>query len=225
MDNAGLTPIRVYIGYDPRQPVAFQVLAHSVWEHASAPVSITRLNLKTLPLTRRGLTEFTYSRFMVPWLSSYEGTSIFLDSDCLCRSDVAELLAYPMAYPETAVFVSQNKLRFEWASVMVFNNAQCRILTPDYVQEKTHPLFDFAWAPQVGALQPLWNHLVGYDDPNPDAKLVHYTQGIPCWAETKDCEHAQGWAQTAKRAISTVSFQELMGKSVHIAAMKKKVLA
>lgn len=220
-----MTPIRVFIGYDPRQPVAFQALAHSIWEQASAPVSITRLTLKALPLTRTGLTQFTYSRFLVPWLSDYTGTSIFLDSDCLCRSDVVHLLAHPLAYPDCAVFVSQNKLRFEWASVMVFNNENCRILTPEYVQDKTHPLFDFAWASKVGALPPAWNHLVGYDDLNPDAKMVHYTQGIPCWAETKDCEHAQEWAQTVKQSMGTVSFQELMGRSVHIAAMKKKASA
>lgn len=82
----------MFIGYDPRQPLAFQVLAHSIWAHARQPVSITRLALKQLPMTRHGLTEFTYSRFLVPYLCDYEGYAIFVDSDFLCRADVADLL-------------------------------------------------------------------------------------------------------------------------------------
>lgn len=210
-----MNAVNVFIGYDPRQPVAFHTLAHSIWSKASVPVSITRLQLSQLPLTRTGLTEFTYSRFLVPYISNYEGTSIFVDSDFVCREDIAELLVYPIAFPEHAVFVSKNKLAFEWASLMVFNNAQCRILTPEFVEDPSNSCFDFTWASSVGDLPQTWNHLVGYDEPNPDAKMVHYTQGVPCWPETKDCEHADTWMGVAKNVMRTVSFKELMGRSVH----------
>lgn len=204
---------RVFVGYDPRQPVAFQTLVHTIWDQASVPVQITRLQLNQLPITRVGLTEFTYSRFLVPYLCGYEGVAVFVDSDFLCRADIAPLLAYPLAYPEHAVFVSQNKLRFEWPSLMVFNNALCKTLTPEYVQ--TANCFDMSWASSIGDLPNEWNHLVGYDAFDKNAKMIHYTQGIPCWPETKDCAYSAEWKTAMRQTVSTVPFQELMGNSVH----------
>ena len=216
-----MTPVQVYLGYDPRQPVAAQVAAHSLWQHATCPVSITRLVLKTLPMTRRGLTDFTYARFLAPWLSDFAGVSIFLDSDVLVRGDVAELLAYPLSEPDTPVFVVQGPKKFEWASVMVFNNARCLRLTPEFLDDRTQNPLTMAWADAVGRLAPTWNHLVGYDAPNPDAKLVHFTQGIPIWPETKTCEFHEEWHAAARQSMSSVSFATLMGHSVHVAAMQK----
>lgn len=216
-----MTPIHVFIGYDSRQPIAYQVAAHSVWKNASAPVSLTRLDLSKLPVTRRGLTEFTYSRFLAPYLCDYKGTSIFLDSDVLVRGDVVELLAHPLAEPKTPVFAVRGPRKFEWASVMVFNNPLCQMLTPEYVDNpKLNPL-GFVWAHTVGALPSLWNHLVGYDAPNPDAKLVHFTQGIPVWTETEHSEFADEWHATMKASMSTCSFDALMGQSVHPLARQK----
>ena len=217
-----MRPLSVYLGYDQRQPLAAQVLAHSLWKAASVPLAITRIELRLLPITRRGLTEFTYSRFLVPYLCDYEGVSLFLDSDILCRADVLDLLSYPLAYPMCEVFVVPHAKRFERPSVMVFNNERCRVLTPSYIDDESHPLMPLEWATNVGALPPAWNHLVGYDAPNPDAKLVHFTQGIPCWPETKDCEFAGEWVKAAKSAMSTVSFQALMGQSVHVRHMKEQ---
>ena len=224
MDANVNTHFRVFVGYDPRQPVAFHVAAHSVWSHASAPVSITRLQLNQLPITRQGLTQFTFSRFLAPWLSNYDGISLFLDSDMLCRSDIVNLLAYPLAFPETAVFVVPHAKEFERPSVMVFNNALCTTLTPEYVQTaSTKELYHLQWAKVVGELPKEWNHLVGYDAPNPLAHMVHFTQGCPCWPETKDCEFAEEWQQAAQSAIATVSFNDLMGRSVHVPFVKERL--
>ena len=145
---------------------------------------------------------------------------IFLDSDVLVRGDVAELLAYPLIDPDVPVFVVKGPRKFEWASVMVFNNALCRKLTPDLLNMKSVNPLSFDWTPTIGELPAAWNHLVGYDAPNPDAKIVHFTQGIPIWPETKDCEYAEEWHKTAKASMSSVSFQALMGHSVHVAHMK-----
>jgi hypothetical protein len=211
---------RVYLGYDPRQPVAFQVAAHSAWKAAQSPVSLTRLALAQLPITRRGLTEFTYSRFLTPYLSDFTGVSIFMDSDVLVRADVTELLAYPLMQPTVPVFVVQGTKRFEWASVMVFNNRLCQTLTPKYIDNPRNSLFKFEWCSEVGALPLEWNHLVGYDAPRADAKLVHFTQGCPVWPETKDCEYSAEWWAAFRESKSTVDFQTLMGRSVHVAHMK-----
>jgi lipopolysaccharide biosynthesis glycosyltransferase len=215
-----MTPLRVFIGFDRRQPIAFQVAAQSVWQRTSVPVSITRLDIAQLPITRVGLTAFTYSRFLAPWLCDFHGVSIFMDSDVLVRGDVAELLAYPLMEPKTPVFAVKGQKKFEWASVMVFNNPLCQMLTP-LVVEKPHlnPL-TFYWAHTVGELPTAWNHLVGYDASNPDAKLVHFTAGIPIWPETNGCEHSAEWHSTAKASMGSVSYEALMGRSVHNVAIK-----
>ncbi len=171
-------------------------------------------------MTRRGLTAFTYSRFLVPYLSNFEGQSLFLDSDIVVRGDVHELAKlHGSEDSNVAMVMHEGRQRFERASVMLFNNDKCRELTPDYIH--TASLFDYAWAKNPRALHKDWNHLVGYDAPNPDAKIIHYTCGIPVWKETVHCEHAQEWIDTFKRMTSTVSFEALMGKSVHLPAIER----
>jgi len=237
--------LRIFIGYDPRQPVAYNVLAHSVASRASKPVSIVRLQLSQLtPFTRRGLTEFTYSRYLVPYLSEYEGWSVFLDADMLCLGDIHELVAY--AERDTAdivgewaaqndtnpsgpsLYVVKNARRFEWPSMMVFRNALCRTLTPEWVQDPKNDPYRLEWVAStyphqrtpkwtdgIGELPAEWNQLVHYDPPNPNAKLIHFTQGIPCWPETAEGEFSEQWVADFRNMKSTVPFKDLMGKSVH----------
>ena len=85
---------RIFIGYDERQAVSYTTLQHSILETASGPVSVTPLILSTLPITRRGLTPFTFSRFLVPWLCNYEGHALFLDADMFLVSDIYEMTQY-----------------------------------------------------------------------------------------------------------------------------------
>ena len=85
---------RVFIGYDERQAVSYTSLQHSILETASQPVSVTPLILNTLPITRRGLTPFTFSRFLVPWLCNYQGHALFLDADMFLVSDICEMTRY-----------------------------------------------------------------------------------------------------------------------------------
>lgn len=210
--------MNIYIGLDLRQPIAAQVLMHSVYTRASKPVCITPLVLSQLPIKRRGLTDFTFSRYLVPYLSGFLGRSIFMDADMLCLGDVFELA--DLADPLAAVSVVKNKQRFEWPSLMVFNNAMCRQLTPEFIDNKETAPQSFSWARQVGELPQDWNHLVGYDRRCGDAKLVHFTSGIPCWLETKDCEYAAEWQAERKACNSTVTWEKLMGKSIH----REKVL-
>lgn len=205
--------LKVFIGFDPRQPIAYQVLSHSILRRSSVPVSITPLVLSTLPIRRRGLTEFTYSRYLVPWLCSYEGKALFLDADMLCLGDIAEL--FSLGDSNKSVHVVKNKLKFEWPSLMLFNNFHCDKLSSDYVDNVLSKPQSFEWANDVGELPAEWNHIVGYDNQRTDAKLVHFTAGIPCWTETRDCEYSEEWNREAYQAVSSVSWQELMGESVH----------
>ena len=89
--------IRIFIGYDPREAVAFHVLSHSIHTRASEPVEIFPLMLSQLRaiFTREThplqSTEFSFSRFLVPYLSEYSGWSLFCDCDMLMLDDVSNL--------------------------------------------------------------------------------------------------------------------------------------
>ena len=69
----------------------------------------------------------------------------------------------------------------------------------------------------VGDLPREWNHLVGYDPPRRDAKLVHYTQGMPIFEETTGSEYKAEWMAEHEASNSTQGWQELMAHSVHAA--------
>lgn len=215
--------LRIFIGYDPRQPVSYNVLQQSLFSRSSKPVAITPLVIEQLPIKRMGLTPFTYTRFLVPWLCDYQGWGLFLDLDMLLQDDIAKL--FDLADEQYAVMVSQNEKRFEWASAMLFNCAKCTVLTPEYIDNpRNEGLHQIRWSKQeeIGDLPREWNHLVGYDKPRNDAKLIHYTQGVPCFPETQTSEHAQVWRNEYDMVRGAVSWEELMGNSVHAAVLNGK---
>lgn len=205
--------IRVFIGWDPNEVVAYHVLAHSIIRHASVPVSITPLKLSQLPMKRardpKQSTEFAFSRFLVPWLCGYEGEAIFMDCDMLMRDDIAKMTGTRgaavsvvqhkyMPRPEDKFLGQQQTVyaKKNWSSVMLFDNEQCRALTPAYVNKASGlELHQFKWLDedQVGKLDKSWNHLVQEYEPNPDAKLVHFTRGGPWFEKYRDVEFAREW--------------------------------
>lgn len=210
--------INVFIGYDGREAVAYNVLSHSIQTRASEPVRIAPLMLSQLKgiLTRERhplqSTDFSFSRFLVPYLSGYEGWSIFMDCDMLVLDDVARLhelredryavmvVKHDHVPRESTKFLGQPQSKYEkknWSSVILFNNARCRALTPEYVNTASGlELHQFKWLPGdalIGALPDRWNHLVGYNPPRPDAALVHYTLGGPYFEEYRDCEYSAEW--------------------------------
>ena len=220
--------ICVYIGYDPREAIAFSVLAHSIHARASMPVSITPLMLPQLKtvLTRERhplqSTDFSFSRFLTPYLSSYTGWSVFMDCDMLMLEDIASLFAlrderyaamvvkHVHVPKETKKFLGEPQSKYEkknWSSVMLFNNAKCTALTPDYVNTASGlELHQFKWLQDdslIGALPSRWNHLVGYDAPRGDAALVHYTLGGPYFDEFRDCEYSQHWRSERDAMLAT----------------------
>lgn len=212
--------MRVFIGFDPRQPIAVQVLAHSIWERASGPVSITRLQLNQLPMKRTGLTQFSFSRYIVPHLCNYEGTALFMDADMLCLDDVYKLRAICDPQEASVCVVKNPALAFEWTSLMYFNNALCKNLTLKLVEEGNPQ--KLLWAHKVGDIPAEWNHLVWYDKPRKDAKNVHFTQGIPCFPEVEDSEYAKEWSAELTKSLSTVTWDEIMGNSVHAQAVRDR---
>lgn len=210
--------IRVFIGFDRRETVAFHVLSHSILARSSQPVSIAPVALAHLkasfarewhPLQS---TEFSFSRFMTPYLSDYTGWSIFMDCDMLVLDDIANLWAlrderYAVMVikhhhipKETTKFLSQPQSKYEkknWSSVMLFNNARCSALTPAYVSKASGlELHQFKWLDSddlIGELPHRWNHLVDYDEPSTEVSLLHYTLGGPYFAEYTNCGYAAEW--------------------------------
>jgi len=212
--------LKIFIGFDERQPLSYTVLQHSVLWRASKPVTISPLVLKTLPITRRGLTPFTFSRFLVPWLCDYKGWALFLDLDMLVLGDISELFSY--ADDSKAVVVCKEQQRFEWASAMLFNcgHPANKMLTPDYIEDpnrckRPHGIDWVGDESLIGSFPAEWNHCVGYEKPMPDAKIAHYTMGIPAFPEVRGCEFTNEWMQDLKTATATQPWLKLMGHSVH----------
>lgn len=216
--------LRVFIGFDSKEPVTFAVACHSLLAHASRPVSITPLvqrSLRSSHLYTRDRrpnesTEFSLTRFLCPSLADFTGYSLFLDSDVLVQADVWDLLIYPLTQPGKALWVCQHDytprdlVKFDgheqttyakknWSSVMLLDNAKCQALTPAYVNKATGlELHRFQWVEsdaQIGSLPLEWNHLVGEYAPNPKAKILHYTSGAPCFKDYSQCDHADLWWQ------------------------------
>ena len=114
---------QVYIGFDSRERLAWQVCAASMQARASAPVSISQIG--RIDLERRGLytrrqhdeagvqwddvsaapvsTDFALARFWVPQLAGRSGWALYCDCDFLWRGDVRALFA--LAEPRYAVQV------------------------------------------------------------------------------------------------------------------------
>lgn len=210
---------RVFIGFDPRQPLAYNVLQHSIHKHARGRVQIEPLIFRKLPIQRRGLTEFTFTRYLVPWLCNYEGVAIFMDADIVVTGDVAELAA--QADSRYAVQVMKEQDKFEWPSVMLFNNANCRMLTPEWIDDEANKPNALTFG-EVGPFSAEWNHCVGYKTPKP-AKLYHYTQGLPCWYETSGLPEDAHWQAAFQDMQHTVSWKELMGNSVHAGPVLRRL--
>jgi hypothetical protein len=219
--------IRVFIGYDAAEEVAFSVLAHSIHARASVPVATAPVMLSQLQgVFHRGhnalqSTEFSFSRFLTPWLAGYEGWAIFMDCDMLMRADVAELwklrderyavqvVKHVHVPKEDVKFLGHTQTKYEkknWSSVMLMNCGKCRALTPEYVNNASGlELHQFKWLATddlIGGLPPEWNHLVGYDAPRADAKNVHFTIGGPWFEAYQASEFADEWRRERDAMLS-----------------------
>ena len=210
--------IRIFIGYDSQLPVLYNVLQHSIHMRSSKPVSVTPIILSQLkgiyyrerdPLAS---TEFSFSRFLVPFLSNYEGWSLFIDNDILALDDVSELwelkddrfalMCTKHKHNPTAEkkFLNTVQTKYEkknWSSCMLFNNSKCRALTPDYVNSASGlELHQFKWLESdalIGEIPLNWNYLVGCDSHSENVSFVHYTLGGPYFNEFGNVEYSAEW--------------------------------
>ena len=214
--------LKVFIGYDPVESVAWHAMAHSILVRSSIPVSIIPVNvanLKEIYTRERDLkqsNEFSFTRFLVPYLCDYQGYAVFFDCDMMLRTDISEILNVTKAQPDKAVYVVQHNYeprdeikflnavqykypRKNWSSVMLWDCAHPanKKVTADFVNTATPmELHRFQWLEddQIGELDVRWNWLVGeYDQPPSDVKNVHWTIGGPYFDEYKNSDFASEW--------------------------------
>lgn len=213
--------LKIFIGWDSREVVAYNVLSYSIIKNASCTVAITPLKLGVIDGFHRPYanqtTEFTYSRFMVPYLCDYSGMAVFMDCDMLCLSDISELINCHQAANAVSVvkhdYVPKDTIKSmgkqvpykkkNWSSLMVFDCEQCRALTPEYVNSANGlRLHQFKWVQNVGPLPSAWNHLVGEYKYRADAKLVHFTNGGPWYEGWANVDYSPLWRQYKQEMLS-----------------------
>jgi hypothetical protein len=222
-----MTGLTICIGYDSKEPLALQVLAHSITTRASGPVSIVpvaKQHLKEV-YTRddpRATTEFSLTRFLSPWLAGYEGFVLFMDCDMLVLTDIYTIFDAMQPHRGKSVYCCQHDYtpnphakatgvqlaypRKNWSSVMLFDARQVRNrLTPEYVNSaEPRDLHRFTWLPddELGSLPLEWNWLVGEYEPNPDAFNLHYTLGTPCFPGYEDSDMSELWWDEYRRMLT-----------------------
>lgn len=212
--------IRIFAGYDPREAVGYHVFCSSVIRRSTDPVAIHPMGLSLLRGYREkhtdGTNDFIYSRFLVPWLCGYEGWAIFCDgADMLCRGDIGELWSLrdsrkaiqvvqreyrtlsPIKYKGTVLEAhNPDYPRKNWSSVMLMNCEKLTQLTPKFVEGASgKELHRFEFTQELGEIPEEWNYLVGEQGFNSDAKLAHFTLGIPSFPAYRKCEFADEWRE------------------------------
>ena len=212
-----MTPIPVFVGYDPREAIAYHTCVNSIIRHASQPVAIIPIALNLFQDYKEthtdGSNHFIYTRFLVPHLMGFKGWAIFIDGDMIIRGDIVELwnlrevdkdvmvvkhdyqTCMPVKYLGAK---NENYPRKNWSSVILWNcnSFPNRQLTPEFVQTSSGSfLHRFSWLDdnRIGDLPPEWNWLPDEYGPNAQAKLLHYTLGTPCFQEFADTPQGNEW--------------------------------
>ena len=209
--------IPIFIGYDPREAIAFHVCANSIIRHSTKPVQIMPLALNLFEDYKEehtdGSNHFIYSRFLVPHLMKYTGHAIYMDGDMIVRDDISKLWELRDATKDVQVVKhdyetkmtekylgskNENYPRKNWSSVILWNcqNHPNKKLTPEYVQRSSGAhLHRFEWIDdeRIGELPAEWNWLPDEYGANPDAKLLHYTLGTPSFHEFATTPMGDEW--------------------------------
>ena len=214
--------MKVFVGYDPREDIAYQVCKHSIVSKQSTaeikPLVQKDLRDKgwyTRPVDKLASTEFTFTRFLVPELCNFEGWALFMDCDMILTTDIAELFA--QADDRYAVMCVQHDYkpkegtkmdgqtqtvypRKNWSSAMLINCAHPsnQRLDMDLVNNPEINgayLHRFSWLKdeEIGSLDHTWNYLVGVYNDIEKPKLIHYTEGGPWFENYRNCKFHQEW--------------------------------
>jgi lipopolysaccharide biosynthesis glycosyltransferase len=209
--------IRLMIGFDQREAVAFHTFVQSVINVTTMPVNVTPLVLGAIPSYTEthpdGSNTFVYSRFLTPFLANFSGWAIYADGDMICREDLKML--WDLRDDRYALMVvkheyqtqsqkkyfgnkNENYPKKNWSSLILWNcgHPKNSILSPEFVMSKDGKfLHRFMWLEEmdIGDLPKAWNWLTTEYPNNYCAKLLHYTLGTPCLRDYRDAPMAEEW--------------------------------
>lgn len=211
-----MKPIPIFVGYDKRERAATNVLIDSLYQNSKIPLNITPLvtsQLQNLGIYKRDRdpkqsTDFSFTRFLVPYLMNYDGWAIFMDCDMLCKKDISQLwnlrddkysvmcVKHKHEPKEGTKFQNEKQTPYpkkNWSSLMLFNCKKCHKLKVDYVNTASGlDLHRFNWLEndnEIGSIsiKDGWNFLVGvqHNNDNVDLSLIHWTLGGPWFREER----------------------------------------
>jgi len=187
--------MKIFVGYDTREDIAYQVCKHSIESQCPTAevIPLKQNDLRNDKLYWRGedklaSTEFTFTRFLIPHLMNYNGWALFIDSDIVFTENVKNL--FDLADDKYAVMCAQHDYtpkpgtkmdgqvqtqypRKNWSSVVLWNcgHPSNQAVTIDSVN---NPNYDgkyfhrFSWLKdeEVGQISHEWNWLVDwYQEP------------------------------------------------------------
>lgn len=217
--------IKIVVGFDQREAVAYHTFCQSIIERSSLPISFLPLAINTLKDYKETHTDksndFIYSRFLTPFLLSFDGWAIFVDGDMVCQADIKELWDLKneskallvvkhnyetKAHQKYLGNINENYPRKNWSSVILWNckHPKHKILTPDFIANQTGKyLHRFSWLDDedIGELPIEWNWLAIEYPENKQAKLIHYTLGTPCFEDYKNSEMSDIWHDNQRRIL------------------------
>lgn len=209
--------IRLVVGFDQREAVAYHVFVQSVILKSSKPISFFPLSSNAIYFYTENHTDrtnaFTYSRFLTPFLMNFEGWAVYLDGDMVCQEDISLLWGLRDSSKAVQVvkhdYKTKSKKKYlnninidypkkNWSSVIIWNCAhpKNRLLTPDLISSSDGKfLHRFMWLDEedIGEIPVEWNWLAIEYPPNPNAKLIHYTLGTPCFSEYSQTDMSEIW--------------------------------
>ena len=220
--------IKIVIGFDQREAIAFHTFTQSLIEKSSAPLIIIPLAINTLigykETHNDRSNDFIYSRFLTPYLCDYCDWAIFADGDMVCQADINEL--WTLKDESKAVMVvkhdyqtkakqkylgniNENYPKKNWSSLILWNckHPKHRILTPEFISNQSGAyLHRFSWLDEneIGELPKAWNWLAIEYPANDHAKLIHYTLGTPCFKDYRDTDMAEHWHETQARLLQGI---------------------
>ena len=193
-------PLKIFIGWDSREDIAFQACKESILANASCAVDIIPLKQKDLrkqeiywrSVDKLASTEFTFTRFLIPELMEFQGWALFIDCDFIALDDVKKLFdqadnryalmcAHHDYTPKEGIKMDGKQQhvypRKNWSSAMLINcgHPSNAALTKDLVNAENIDgkyLHRFSWLKdhEIGEFSHEWNWLVGWYKEPEDGK-------------------------------------------------------
>ena len=222
--------MKVFVGYDIREDIAYQVCEYSIKKHRpdAEVIPLKQKELRDAGIYTRSIdplssTEFTFTRFLVPYLTDYSGWAVFVDCDFVFVDDVKKL--FDQADDRFAVMVVKHEYtpsetlkmdgckqlpypRKNWSSTILWNcgHPSNRRVDLEMVNTQTGQyVHRFQWLNDrdIGSLNPEWNWLVGwYEEPKDGSpKAIHFTEGGPWFKEYRRCQYHKVWKKYLKEML------------------------